>query len=502
MVISMDEMIQAYMEETEDMLQKAEECIIRLEMEYSDLDVNELFRIAHTIKGSSHMVGYLEIGNLMHKIEDMLDCARNGSIMFDQSIVSLCFEGLDIVKKMLEFKKEPGSEEIMEGLIGAGSRVSDMIDVFLRVNKRIEEKIVAVEPDMGIVSSHLAKKQKGKNKFYITFFFEDDAPMVSPVIMMILNVVGDIGTLLYSSVGDKYFSGMSSDGEIKTFDIIISTDIDESELYTDFAVFYIEKINIVDLSRNKVEENDYSFISTGVEADDTSFVIILKALMKLYNLAFKPPKESNKENGDIDIMESLYNQAINAFGKMRNKRIIDNFMKDFSKIYCNIIKIYESQVSIEVGVDPDQNLCDKNYIDIQAHMVKLIERAYSYTNGKHIFSIYKCEGDNFSSRLNNFTSMMNKSSTLILLIDLSKVTMLNENEVKDLIEIKNQMGAENIEIGIIARGPYVSRIINVFDSIGQIEEFHVFRSELAAVLGIFDSEDSYLRISDRVKDVQ
>jgi len=55
------------MEETEDMLQRAEECIIRLEMEYSDLDVNELFRIAHTIKGSSYMVGYEDIGKIMHK---------------------------------------------------------------------------------------------------------------------------------------------------------------------------------------------------------------------------------------------------------------------------------------------------------------------------------------------------------------------------------------------------------------------------------------------------
>ena len=63
----MDTMIESYMEETEDMLQRAEECIIRLEMEYSDLDVNELFRIAHTIKGSSYMVGYEDIGKIMHK---------------------------------------------------------------------------------------------------------------------------------------------------------------------------------------------------------------------------------------------------------------------------------------------------------------------------------------------------------------------------------------------------------------------------------------------------
>lgn len=102
----MDAMIQSYMEETEEMLQRAEECLIQLEMEYSSASVNELFRIAHTIKGSSHMVGYEDIGNLMHKIEDMLDCARNETIPFDEKIASLCFDGLDTVKKCCSLKKK------------------------------------------------------------------------------------------------------------------------------------------------------------------------------------------------------------------------------------------------------------------------------------------------------------------------------------------------------------------------------------------------------------
>ncbi|MBZ4669024.1 MAG: signal transduction histidine kinase, partial [Defluviitaleaceae bacterium] len=122
----MDTMFQLYMEDTEEMLQKAEECLIRLEMEYSSVEINELFRIAHTIKGSSHMVGYEDIGNIMHKIEDMLDCARNGFILFDQDIVSLCFKGLDIVKQMLEYKKE-----------GSGEVPKDLMDEALMINEDV-----------------------------------------------------------------------------------------------------------------------------------------------------------------------------------------------------------------------------------------------------------------------------------------------------------------------------------------------------------------------------
>lgn len=484
----MDTMIQSYMEETEDMLQKAEECIIRLEKEYSPVDVNELFRIAHTIKGSSHMVGYEDIGNIMHKIEDMLDGARNGSILFDQSIVSLCFEGLDIVKKMLQCKKEQESGEMMDGLINAASRINEMVEAFIRANKKEEEKTAAEQPAMGMVSSLLNKKPKGKNKYYITFFIEEDAPMVSPVFIMILKSVEDIGTLVYSSVTDSYFSGCPDDHEIKTFDIILCTDIDEAELYTYFALSYVERINIVNLTRSKLEENDYYFN----DSDNTSYIIILRVFIKLYNILFSRPKEFKINKEELYTIESLHCEAVNAFGRMKNKNKISTFIKDFNEFYSLIIKIYDGQS------DTGEDLCS----NIRTQMVKLMERAYNYTKGKHIFRVFKPEKNDFINRLRNFIGMVDKSSTLIILIDLSKLAILHENEVKNLIEIKKQMEAQDVEIGIIAEGPDARRIINIFDSIKSVEEFNLFKSELDAILGMFHSEESFHRISKKVKDVQ
>ena len=101
-----------------------------------------------------------------------------------------------------------------------------------------------------MVSALLRKKADGKNRYFITFFVEEDAPMVSPVLLMVLNTVDEIGTLVYSSLGDDYFSGNFDANNIRTLDVIITTNIDESELYTYFSLFYIEKINVVNLTRN------------------------------------------------------------------------------------------------------------------------------------------------------------------------------------------------------------------------------------------------------------
>jgi len=479
----MDTMIQFYMEETEDMLQKAEECIIRLESEYSSSDVNELFRIAHTIKGSSHMVGYEDIGNVMHKIEDMLDCTRNGSILFDRSIVSLCFEGLDIVKKLLQYKKEQGSLEMMKELIDAASRINEAIEAFISVNKKEEEKTAAGQPAVGMVSSLLNKKPKGKNKYYISFFIEEDVPMVSPVIIMILKSVDDIGTLVYSSVTDSNFSECSGDQDLRTFDIILFTDIEETELFTYFALSYVERLNIVNLTRSKLEENDYYFDNS----DNSLYITVLGVFIKLYNILFSQPEELKINKEELQIVESLHCEAVNAFDKMKNKNKISTFLKDFNEFFSLITKMYEGSSDI------DEELCS----NIRTQMLELIERGNNYTKGKHIFKVFKPEKNNFIDRLWNFVGMVSKSSTFLILIDLIELDILHENELKALIEVKKQMEDKGIQIGIIAGGTNVRRIVNIFDSIKLVEEFNLFNSELDAILGMLYSQDAFQRIVKR-----
>lgn len=484
----MDAIIQFYMEETEDMLQKAEECLIRLETEYSSDDVNELFRIAHTIKGSSHIAGYSDIGDVMHKIEDVLDCARNGSIAFDRNIVSLCFKSLDIVKKMLEYKKEHGSGEMMQELIDAASGINEMAEAFIRTNKINEKKASAEQPAMGIISSLLSKKPEGKNKYYMTFFIEEDAPMVSPVLVMIFKSVEDIGTLVYSSITDSFFSEFTGDHEIRTFDIILCTDIEETELYTYFDLSYVEKLNIVDLTRNKLEENDYFFNNR----DNTSYIIILKVFMKLYHMLFSRPNKNRPGKEELQILESLRCEAVNAFSRVKNKNRISTFIQEFDDFFLRIKKMYDGQSGA------DEEFCS----DMQKQMEALIERGYNFIKGKHIFRVFKPEKSDFINILKSFMEMVNKASTFIILIDLSKLNILHENEVKALIETKKQMEAKGIEIGIITGGPDARRIINIFDSIKPVEEFNLFRSEFDAILGMFRSQDSFHGIVKKVKDMQ
>ena len=94
---------------------------------------------------------------------------------------------------------------------------------------------------------------------------------------------------------------------------------------------------------------------------------------------------------------------------------------------------------------------------------------------------------------------MNKAATFIFLVDLSQLTLLDEQEVKDLIEIKRQLADKDIELGIIACGLGTRAIVNIFDSIMTVEKFEVSQSGTAAILKILRADAFLKKISARTK---
>lgn len=120
---TMEGMLDTYLLETESLLDKLDEMLIADEKigDFSSDDVNEIFRIMHTIKGSSAMMEFTPISNIAHHIEDMfffirdkgMDClsAEQKNELFD-----LMFRSEDFLRGALEKVKagDPLDENIEE----------------------------------------------------------------------------------------------------------------------------------------------------------------------------------------------------------------------------------------------------------------------------------------------------------------------------------------------------------------------------------------------------
>lgn len=102
----MEAMLDMYFFETNSLLEQLDEILLRTETagKFDGEDIKEIFRIMHTIKGSSAMMGFENLSVLAHKAEDMFFVIReNPDVITDVSFVyDLVFQVSDTYKAQIE----------------------------------------------------------------------------------------------------------------------------------------------------------------------------------------------------------------------------------------------------------------------------------------------------------------------------------------------------------------------------------------------------------------
>lgn len=102
----MEAMLDMYFYETNSLLEQLDEILLRTEQAnaFESDDIKEIFRIMHTIKGSSAMMGFDNLSVLAHKAEDMFFVIReNPDVITDVSFVyDLVFQVSDSYKAQIE----------------------------------------------------------------------------------------------------------------------------------------------------------------------------------------------------------------------------------------------------------------------------------------------------------------------------------------------------------------------------------------------------------------
>lgn len=216
--------------------------------------------------------------------------------------------------------------------------------------------------------------------------------------------------------------------------------------------------------------------------------------MNLYNIVFSQPVEFKIHTEVEYIIKNLHCEAIDALGRMKNKNKdkITECVKGLDEVFNATLKLYDKKCKTD----------EKPWENIQVQIIELIERLYNKIKGKYMVQIIKVEKDNFLDSLKNFIGMVNKSITLIFFVDISKLNILHEQEIKDFIEIKEYLQHQGIELSLVADGGGSRKIKNFFDSIKPLEDFTVFASEIDAVLGLSHEENCFNRIIKRIKDVE
>lgn len=176
-----DSLLDMFVFETTQNLKQIEQVAINSEKQnsFTPDDINEIFRMMHTIKGSAAMMSFDGIAILSHKLEDLFSYLReNPSLDYDRSIISeIMLEGSDLINSAISSISEGSTDGFnSEALI---QKIDEVLSSFK--NDQTSPKNIALpqeEPVSPVKSDEfIPEKYVLLNLYKVLFVFENDCEM-------------------------------------------------------------------------------------------------------------------------------------------------------------------------------------------------------------------------------------------------------------------------------------------------------------------------------------
>lgn len=107
----MQEIMEDFLIEAFEMIEQLDQDLVELENNPQDLELlNRIFRVAHTIKGSSSFLNFDTLTHLTHNMEDVLNKARKGELKLSHEIMDVVLPSIDLMKALLISIRDNGTD--------------------------------------------------------------------------------------------------------------------------------------------------------------------------------------------------------------------------------------------------------------------------------------------------------------------------------------------------------------------------------------------------------
>lgn len=146
----MKEITQDFLVEAFELIEQIDHDLVELEANPEDLELlNRIFRVAHTVKGSSSFLNFDVLTKLTHHMEDVLNKARKDELKITPDIMDVVLESVDMMKGLLHGIRDHGNDT------DVGIEISDICARLIAISEGDEiptastptEPVVTPEPE-------------------------------------------------------------------------------------------------------------------------------------------------------------------------------------------------------------------------------------------------------------------------------------------------------------------------------------------------------------------
>ena len=188
---SMEGLLETYLFETNSLLDGLDELLINAEKigDFSEDDVNEIFRSMHTIKGSSAMLEFNFLMEIAHHIEDLFFYIReNGIDSLDQAhkseLFNLMFKSTEKLRS--EIEKVENNEPLETNIDSFVAEINGLLD---KISGKVSDSPEDKAPEKASAGTESVPLNPDDAPHYIHVFFEDGCGMENLRAFMIVNAL-------------------------------------------------------------------------------------------------------------------------------------------------------------------------------------------------------------------------------------------------------------------------------------------------------------------------
>ena len=374
--------LDSFKDEAAELIASLNYSLIKLEKDKDDSAlIDEIFRLAHSIKSSSALMGFDLLSDIAHNIEDLFGRIRNHELTIEKEIITVLLEGSDIL------------DSLLEDYLNNNSIDTDSIERYKlklipylnqetlqqKLSQDIPKKEIALR-DSIILSDfekEIVKNEKKKNFhiYYIQFIVSDDATMKYARTYLIYTALQEKGKII-KSVPDINLS--DNDELFRYVQILFSTTLD-SESITDLIqddelkTLKVEEYKSSDKSVANVQKTRSIKLESGIrlEVDELERIVELLSELVLNKNSLNALKDDlkrdlantglyNKFNEVVFQIEDNVDHLQNEFMKARMVPI-EHLFKPFFKYVRDTATQLNKEV--ELVVDGENTLIDRTMLD-------------------------------------------------------------------------------------------------------------------------------------------
>jgi len=264
MTTDLSKYLDMYVSQTKEDLEMFSQKLLVMENNPDDFEnINECFRLAHTIKGNAATMMFKETSKLAHAMENILDAIRSKQLAVEPTVIDIFFQCVDALEMMIEAVKEKKPEpdiqelldlieeqinmdsqdaselELEEGITGAADATQKEGEK-AKKKKKIEEKAA---PKRAEKTKAHEKGKKGDDKQIVLFRIQlsNACRMLAARAFIAIRKLEKAGRIIEITPGRET---IESEKFERKFSVLIETKIDPSQLVKELsAIKDMEKVS-------------------------------------------------------------------------------------------------------------------------------------------------------------------------------------------------------------------------------------------------------------------